>query len=209
MPFNLDERLPRVCFKCAATNEIVRRPEVLTVASQTARNMGMVGGAMGAVTASIMRNNKELLVPLLGVLGVGVAIFAVYTNNTAQRVEVAIPLCPGCDERWTKAKAARPFFLAAFIVSALAVLLGMASENKPLLIGGGGLFFAVCIYAVITKPAAAYVGATWAEGSRVILTMMSERAVAMIKSGEVPKRKKKKKAPEPASQPEKGSESDE
>ena len=194
MPFNLDERLPRVCFKCAATNDILRRPEVLTVASQTARNMGMVGGAMGAVTASIMRNNKDLLLPLLGVLGVGIGIFAVYTNNTAQRVEVAIPLCPACDERWTKAKAARPFFLGAFIATALAVLLGMASENKPLLIGGGLLFFAVCIYAVVTKPAAAYVGATWAEGSRVILTMMNERAVSMIRNGEVPKRKKKKKS---------------
>ena len=194
MPFNLDERLPRVCFKCAATNDILRRPEVLTVASQTARNMGMVGGAMGAVTASIMRNNKDLLLPLLGVLGVGIGIFAVYTNNTAQRVEVAIPLCPACDERWTKAKAARPFFLGAFVATALAVLLGMASENKPLLIGGGLLFFAVCIYAVVTKPAAAYVGATWAEGSRVILTMMNERAVSMIRNGEVPKRKKKKKS---------------
>lgn len=194
MPFNLDERLPRVCFKCAATNDILRRPEVLTVASQTARNMGMAGGAMGAVTASIMRNNKDLLLPLLGVLGVGIGIFAVYTNNTAQRVEVAIPLCPACDERWTKAKAARPFFLGAFIATALAVLLGMASENKPLLIGGGLLFFAVCIYAVVTKPAAAYVGATWAEGSRVILTMMNERAVSMIRNGEVPKRKKKKKS---------------
>jgi hypothetical protein len=193
IPVDLDERLPRICFKCAATNEIVRRPEVLTVTSQTARNMGMVGGAMGAVSASIMRSNKELLVPLLALLGVGVAIFSVYTHRTAQRVEVAIPLCPACDTRWSKAKAARPFFLAAFIGSALAALLGIASENKSLLVGAGALFFAVCIYAVITKPAAAYVGATWAEGSRVILSMVNERTVAMIRAGEVPKKKKSKK----------------
>lgn len=198
MAFDLDERLPRICFKCASTNEIVRRPEVLTVTSQTARNMGMVGGAFGAITASVMRNNKELLLPLLGLLAVGVGIFAVYSHNTAQRVEVALPLCAACDRRWTKAKAARPFFLGAFIVSALGALLGMASENKSLLVAAGAIFFAVCIYAVITKPAAAYVGATWAEGSRVVLTMLSERAVSMIKNGEVPKRKKKKKSPEPA-----------
>jgi hypothetical protein len=195
---DLEERLPRVCFKCAATHEIVRRPEVLTVTSQSARNMGMVGGAIGAGAASIMRNSKELLVPLLGVLAVGLVIFSVYTNKTARRVEVAIPLCVACDQRWSKAKGARPFFLVAFIASALAVLLGMASENKALLIGGGVLFFAVCIYAVVTKPAAAFVGATWAEGSRVVLAMVNERTVAMIRNGEVPKRKKKKASRESA-----------
>jgi hypothetical protein len=189
---HLDERLPRLCFKCASTDDIVRRPEILAVASQSARNMGMVGGAIGAIAASVMRNNRALLLPLLGVLGVGIAIFSVYTSKTAQRVEVAIPLCQACDERWTKAKAARPFFLAALIASALGVLLGLASEKRELLIGGGVLFFGVGIYAILTKPAAAYVGATWAEGSCVVLTMLSERAVAMIRSGEVPKRKKKK-----------------
>jgi hypothetical protein len=189
---DLDKRLPRVCFKCAATENLVRRPEVLMVTSQSARNTGMVGGAMGAVVASMMRNSKELLVPLLAVLGVAVVVFSVYTSKTARRVDVAIPLCASCDERWSKAKAARPFLLAALIASALGLLLGMASESKGLLIGAGALFFALCVYAVVAKPAAAYVGATWWEGSRLVLSQVNERTVAMIKNGEVPKRKKKK-----------------
>ena len=190
---DLDQRLPRVCLKCAATDEIVRRPEVLNVVSQSARNMGMVGGVLGAVVASTMRNDKDLLIPLLVVLGVGLAIFSFFANKNARKVDIAIPLCPKCDERWSKAKAARPFFLAAFAGTTLGLVLGMVTESKPLLVGAGVLFVAAMIYAVVTKPAAAFVGATWAEGSKVVLSMVNERTVAMIRNGEVPKRKKKQK----------------
>jgi hypothetical protein len=200
IPIDLDKPLPRVCFKCSVTSGITRRSEILAVTSNNARNMGMIGGAIGAGIASMLRKNNELVVPMLGVLAVGVALFTVYTTKTVRRVELAIPLCSPCDERWSKAKSAHPFFVAAFIGSALALLLGLVSESKGLMIAAGVLFFSVCVYAIVTKPVAAYVGAVPLDDSRIILTQVNERTVAMIRNGEVPKRKKKSK-PSPVSEP--------
>lgn len=192
---DLTKPLPPVCLKCASTNEIVRRPESLGIVTPAARSMGLVGGLIGASVASMVRNDKELLVPLLAVIGVGVVVFAVYSQRTSRRVDVTLPLCASCDAAWSKAKAARPLFLGAFIVSAVLVLAGLATEAKPLLLVAGALFFGVCLYAVVTKPAARYVIATNAEGPRVTLSQVSSLAIERIATGDYPKKRKKKKAP--------------
>lgn len=137
--------------------------------------------------------------PVVLVVGIAVVAFALYSNNTARRVDVALPLCAACDERWSKAKAVRPFFLGAVIVSVVVLLAGVGTEGKKLVVGGGALFVAICVYAIVTRPAARFVTATSAEGSRVTLAQVSERAVELIRAGG-PLRKKKKKRKAPANE---------
>lgn len=178
---DMRERIPKVCLKCGATKSIVRRVEILTVASQNAATMGMGMGAVGATVAAIARNNRDAAIPVVLAAIAGVTVFAVVMHRGAEKVELELPLCETCNARWDQAKRMQPAVLASIGVAGLLCLVGATTDGqRNLLYAGAAVFALVVVVALALRPGHRLIGASRVEGPMVTLTQISPEAATKI-----------------------------
>jgi len=178
---DMRERIPKVCLKCGATKSIVRRVEVLTVASQNAATMGMGMGAVGATVAAIARNNRDAAIPVVLAAIAGVTVFAVVMHRGAEKVELELPLCETCNARWDTAKRLQPAFLGGMLIAGLLCLVAWTTDGQRSLLYAGGILFALLIVvALALRPADRLIGASRVEGPMVTLTRIGPDAATKI-----------------------------
>lgn len=193
---DMRERIPKVCLKCGATKSIVRRVEILTVASQNAATMGMGMGAVGATVAAIARNNRDAAIPVVLAAIAGVTVFAVVMHRGAEKVELELPLCETCNARWNSAKRVQPAFLAGVVIAGLLCLVGWTTDGQRALLYAGAIVFALVIVAALAlRPGHRLVGASRVEGPMVTLTQISPEAATKI-AARLEKRRAKSEQPE-------------
>ncbi len=106
------DELPRVCLKCAATDDVVRRPERLIIRRKWLQfaigALSMLAvlsfGSFGTFT-----RNRALFVGALIIVGVA--------NRLSQRhVDLSLPLCVACDAAWSRSR------IALYLASALSLV---------------------------------------------------------------------------------------
>jgi hypothetical protein len=184
-----DRKIPPVCLKCGTTEGISRRQERFTV-SPAARGVGVTGGAAGAVVANATRHDSDLLLPLIAVIGAVLGIVVWILNTTAKRVELALPLCAACSDRWKTGVVIRRWLLFALGVAAVCLIGGLASHSVPMGVAGGVALFVMIAVAIAAKLPARFVGVQRIEGRVATLTGVSLAAIALLEQGGPPKTKK-------------------
>lgn len=174
-----EKKLPAICLKCAARKKIIRRSERLTTATAS-QGLGAVGGVCGAMVARTLKDDA-----LLGALVLGGSIAASIAvgyalNAHAPKVELALPLCRGCDERWSAGIHIRHGILGGLGLSMLAFAYGFFGHDTDGYIVGGGLIALPVIVALATGLRHRFVHAASIQGSQVVLRGVSVEAARAI-----------------------------
>jgi len=170
-----DKRLPAICLKCGAHKHIVRRNERL-VAATAAQGLGAVGGVCGVMVARAMREDPvagafALAASLAGSLVVGYVV-----HRQAPKVDLALPLCRACNERWTNGVSARRIMLAILCAAFAAFAYGfLARDVFGYVVGGVAMGVAVFV-AIVARLRDRFIAATDIRGTRVVLSRVSDDA---------------------------------
>jgi hypothetical protein len=186
--FDTSRPFPRVCLKCAAPPPLTSRHERMSVGAAS-KASGALGGVFAATLMSTRRVAPDLFWPLL-LIGLVVVIgVAAVMQKKAHVVELALPLCEGCNDRWTRGIGLRRWILLVLGVSMATMLLGVAADAMGLVVLGGILFVADIVVAFATGLAKRFIGAVGIDGTVVHLTGVAPEAA----TAPLPRKRKKKK----------------
>jgi hypothetical protein len=189
--FDTARKQPPVCLKCAAEGDVVRRDERMGIARAAARGVGLFGGATGAVIANLARSEPELLLPALGgALGVtGLIAWVVHVRTP--RVDLNLPLCPACNDRWDSGVRARTIVLALLAVCGLGAAVAYSvHELAGALVALAG-FVAVLFVAASLKLPSRFITARAQHGSVVYLAAVSPRLESVLEQRQAARKARK------------------
>ena len=132
-----NEPLPPVCLKCASRHEVVLRTKSLAVAARSRLfRLGLVL-IVGVIVATV--RSHELRIYLF----FGVAVAALIVGRFAYpRVELGLPLCPHCEERWKTGVRWSKILRAAVFVSSVIMTAATLAGVSVLIV----LLFAVAVF---------------------------------------------------------------
>jgi hypothetical protein len=146
-------RIPKVCVRCGATTNIVRREQ--TYAMGSASTTPWLGGAIGAGVAAFARNvfrDRLGLQALFIVVVITAAIvFAVVVHKTARKITLSVPLCPEHDAAIERATRARIPVLGGIGLGLAIALAGMGVDSMGTVLFGMALFGIVLVVALATR----------------------------------------------------------
>ena len=170
--------------KCGTRKDIVRRDERL-VAATSSQGLGAVGGVIGVMVARAMRENPVagacvLAASLAGSLAVGWVV-----HRRAPKVDLSIPLCRACSDRWNAGVNVRRAILAITCFAACAFAYGFFAHDTTAYVVGGVLLVAIFALALAFRLRDRFVFASAIRGSRAVLGGVSDEARAAIERTQV------------------------
>lgn len=147
-------RLPKVCLKCGARKDVVRREGKYTIGG-LGQSGGIVGGAVAAAMGPMLRGmERPTAVAVFGAVIVVLGGGAWLLETNARKHVIALPLCKTCDAAWAEGETLRTRFVAALLASFALLAAGYAFFSTPLLVVGGLLFvLALAMTAAARLPA--------------------------------------------------------
>jgi hypothetical protein len=163
-----EKKIPAVCLKCARTDDIERREQRFAIGTASTAT-GALGGILGASIANVVRNDRELLLPLVGVVLLVIVAVGAFVHLRSERVPLQLPLCGPCARAWERGVVLRTSLLAVFGAMAFGGLLAFYLEATDALIVLGGAFVVWIIAAIAMKLPARFVTARKKTGTRVYL----------------------------------------
>jgi hypothetical protein len=177
--------LPRVCLKCAATDDVIKRPERLVVRRR------WLQFAIGAFSMLAVLSFGAFRVFTTNRVWFGAALLFVGIANraTQRRVDLALPLCVACDEAWSRARNALYLAAALSLVGVAGATILVREYHRYLSWSMGGMLPFVGLLPAIGL-------ASWANkrllaakdiiGDRVRLTGVSWMAIDKIRKHDEP-----------------------
>lgn len=127
--------LPRVCLKCAATDDVIKRPERLTV-----RRRWLQFGAGALSMLAVLSFGAFRIFTTNRVWFAGALLFVGIANRATQRrVDLSIPLCVACDEAWSRARNALYFAAALSLVGVVSASMIVREYSRYLTWTMGGI----------------------------------------------------------------------
>lgn len=188
-------RIPKVCLKCGATKEVVRNEQSYIV-SAIGRAGPWVGGAIGAGTASVVRNvfrdDWAMQAIAIGVICVAAAGIGVVVHVGSRKVTLELPLCTEHDAKLAAARRNRVPFVGGAVLALSAMLLGMGMESVAVAALGGVLLVVLIVAARAAKMHEAWVHAAAVTEEHVALRVGEDLARSIAERAE--KRAAKKAA---------------
>ena len=173
--------LPAICLKCGARKHIVRRSERL-IAATASQGYGAIGGACGVMVARAMRDDPMLGALVLGGSLVGAVVVGLVLQAHAPKVQLALPLCRECNERWRVGLRARYATLTALCAGGAALAYGFFAHDTMGYVFGGALWAAMIVIALAFRLRDRFVYASNIRGSHAVLKGVSEEARAAIEA---------------------------
>jgi hypothetical protein len=133
----VDGTIPKVCLLCGATKDVVRRNQEYAIGTSYGTGAGAAGGVAGAMVASSLRglDRGTAAMAVVALVAVVVAI-AVVANRATPKIAMSLPLCQRCDGRWAEGESYRLWVLVAIGLFFALVVVGMALESTPAMVGG-------------------------------------------------------------------------
>lgn len=176
---DVEKNIPSVCLKCASRETITRRDTRLAVGTG-GRAMGALGGVGGAIIANVSRNDPSLFLPLvLGALGV-VAVIGLIAHYRTTRVDLSLPLCSSCRDRWDDGERFRSWLLAGIAVSGGALVFGKWIESGAVMVLGGLVFGATIVAAIPLRLPKRFLTVPRADGTYLYLNGVDPGVPAAI-----------------------------
>lgn len=192
-------RIPKVCLKCGATKAVVRSEQSYIV-SAIGRAGPWVGGAIGAGTASVIRNvfrdDWAMQAIAIGVICVAAAVIGVVVHVGSRKVTLQLPLCTEHDAKLAAARRHRVPLVGGAVLALCAMLLGMGMESVAVAALGGVLLVGLIVAARAAKMHEAWVNAAAVSDEHVALRVGEDLARSIAERAE--KRAAKKKAADAA-----------
>ena len=106
------EALPRVCLKCATTDDVIKRPERLVVRRRWLQFALGLSSMLAVLSFGAFRVFTANRVWFAGAL-----LFVGVVNRVSQRrVDLSLPLCVSCDQAWSRSR------IALYVASALSLV---------------------------------------------------------------------------------------
>lgn len=172
-------RIPKVCLKCGAKKNVVRRDQTYVVGI-LGRGGPWVGAGIGAGMAAglrqIFRGDHALIALAIGVISLVVVVGALAVYAASRKIVLALPLCEEHDAHFELARRRRPIVLAAVGVGLAAALAGMAAEIVGVVLLGILIVVVAAIAARSTRMHEAFVPAAHVSNEHVLLHIDPELA---------------------------------
>lgn len=173
--------LPPVCLKCAAKTDVAPRNEALQVVTRRVRFLALgIGAAAGlsmVVIESIQIRAAAIIFLFVAARGIQAILRRVFP-----KVELGLPLCRTCNERWTVGMRRRKIYRALSFASA-SVMLGLFALGMPFI---GILFFfpslGFLVANALIRIRSRVIVATDRRGDVVTLSLVHPDAVAKIRA---------------------------
>ncbi|HEY1957423.1 MAG TPA: hypothetical protein VGH28_17510 [Polyangiaceae bacterium] len=173
--------LPAICLKCGKRKHIVRRSERFIAASAT-QGLSFAGAAGGVMVARAMQDDALLGALVLGGSIAGAVVVGLVVQSRAPKVQLAIPLCRECNERWRTGLRARYAILTALCAGGAAFAYGFFLHDAMGYVVGGALFAAMIVAALAFRLRDRFVFASSIQGSRAVLKGVSDEARSAIEA---------------------------
>jgi hypothetical protein len=173
--------LPSVCLKCGGKKDVSPRPETLHILTARARVIVVVL-VLFAIAAFTLFESLELRVAVFVGVVVAGRVVRMGAGPVMPKVDVGLPLCVSCDDRWTSGMKRRRVYRALILGLVALLLVSVALSESPVV---GLLFFPPILGLVVANALlrlrSRLVVATALSGDVVTLSGVSAEAVAAIR----------------------------
>ncbi|MDQ3037885.1 MAG: hypothetical protein M3Y87_36155 [Myxococcota bacterium] len=185
-------RIPKICVKCGATRDVVRRHQQFAMGHHGA-GAGAAGGVVGAALASSMRGTFRddpamMAAVLVGIVGV-VSVGAWIAHGATSKLQLDVPLCRTHDAAIDAALQHRTWLLLGLALAGLLGAFGVAVSSVALGITAVAIFALVLVLAYGLGMPKAWIPTRWARGGEVAIAVGPELAQKLVARAE--KRAKK------------------
>lgn len=177
----IKDPIPLVCLKCGATKDIAPRPETMTIVTRRTRLVALGLALVGGVVVATVQSLEVRIGVLVGVV-VAARVMRMGVRPTLPKVDLGLPLCPSCNERWTIGMRRRRIFRALTFVCLVLMLacMALAAPLVGLLFISSSMAFAIAN--LLVRIRSRVVVATALKDDVVTLSLVHPDAVAAINS---------------------------
>ena len=180
---DLKKGIAPVCLKCAATKDVAPRQEKLQVVPPRVRYIAV--GVMSALGASMaFVESVALRMAFIGAVFVGARLLRVGLVRAYPKVDIGLPLCPTCNDRWTTGMRRRKIFrwLALACVVGMLACLALGAPVVGMLFLFPGVAFTIAT--ALVRIRSRVITAIGRKDDVVTLALVHPDAVAAIRGGQ-------------------------
>lgn len=173
-------RLPKICLKCGAKKNVVRRERPYTIGG-LGQSGGVAGGLVAAAMGPVIRTLDAVtavgvVTGVAAVLGTGAWLW----ERSLPKHQLGLPLCETCNAAWTEGEATRTRWLVVLFAAFALGGVGYALSSVPLMfVGGLAVVLAIGLIAAARLPTL-FVSSTTVTPTEVHLRVAPEIADVVV-----------------------------